>query len=227
MKKLCKVLDCGRPHASLGYCGKHRYRFVKYGDPLFTSRNMDDTGKPCTHGICDKPIISKGLCQTHYQYKVRYGDPQLAPTKIKYIGCQVPNCVREHSAKGFCSLHYRRVLLYGDPLTVLTTLRGEATAKVDSQGYVQIPYKKDHPNARSNGYIAEHTLVMSEHLGRALLAHENVHHINGVRDDNRPENLELWSKSQPAGQRVDDKVAWAIELLQTYRPELLVNPTRE
>jgi hypothetical protein len=45
--------------------------------------------------------------------------------------------------------------------------------------------------------------------------------MNGVRDDNRPENLELWSKSQPAGQRVADKVSWALEILKLYAPERL------
>ncbi|WP_399552356.1 HNH endonuclease [uncultured Microbacterium sp.] len=57
---------------------------------------------------------------------------------------------------------------------------------------------------------------MESMIGRPLTRTETVHHINGVRTDNRPENLELWSTSHPYGQRVSDKVAWAREILEKY-----------
>lgn len=53
-------------------------------------------------------------------------------------------------------------------------------------------------------------------LGRPLMKGENVHHKDGDRTNNEPSNLELWSVAQVPGQRVTDKVAWAIELLKRY-----------
>lgn len=73
-------------------------------------------------------------------------------------------------------------------------------------------------------YKPEHRIVMEEALGRPLADHENVHHINGDRADNRLENLELWSTSQPSGQRIEDKVAWAKELLAQYESSALNEP---
>jgi hypothetical protein len=61
---------------------------------------------------------------------------------------------------------------------------------------------------------------MEKRLGRYLLPGENVHHINGVRHDNRQGNLELWLVSQPHGQRVIDLFAWAQEIISTYAEEI-------
>ena len=67
--------------------------------------------------------------------------------------------------------------------------------------------------------IGEHRLVMELMLGRRLRDDENVHHLNGDKLDNEPSNLELWDRRQPPGQRVVDKVRWALKLIADY-PEI-------
>ena len=91
--------------------------------------------------------------------------------------------------------------------------------QINAAGYALVYVGRDYPNASKTGHMLEHRKVMAEHLGRPLFATENVHHLNGVKDDNRPENLELWTRSQPQGQRVEDKLAWAREFLALYETE--------
>ena len=92
----------------------------------------------------------------------------------------------------------------------------------DKWGYIQI-WMPEHPNSKGGGYIHEHRLVMSEKIGRPLVKGENVHHIDGARDNNEPKNLELWTTSQPSGQRVEDKIEWAINFLRGHGYETIKN----
>ncbi|MFZ0178686.1 MAG: HNH endonuclease [Candidatus Dormiibacterota bacterium] len=81
---------------------------------------------------------------------------------------------------------------------------------VNKDGYVSI--------RTATRYRPEHHVVMEAMIGRLLREGENVHHKNGVKADNRPENLELWAVVQPAGQRALDLLLWADEIQARYGP---------
>jgi hypothetical protein len=97
------------------------------------------------------------------------------------------------------------------PSADLFRLAHRKSGHLDKNGYRRI--------GRDNKVHLEHRYVMAAHLGRKLLPGENVHHLNGDRLDNRLENLELWVRRQPPGQRVVDMLAWARKIIKQYEGE--------
>lgn len=118
--------------------------------------------------------------------------------------CAVCDAEIKGRGKQFCSRECRASAVMGHAL-------GNGDGHLDKNGYRVI---------RVDGVeVMEHRVVLAQKIGRPLTDDETAHHINGIRNDNRPENLELWSSRHGKGQRVVDKVAWAIELIQEY-PEV-------
>lgn len=127
-------------------------------------------------------------------------------------GCNTVAVTLEADSYGaLCAKHYQRWRNHGDPLYVAIADRG--TGHVTPEGYRRISV--------NGSTILEHRHVMAEHIDRDLLPDETVHHGPGGKLDNRIENLELWSGRHPRGQRVEDLVDFAVEILALYAPERL------
>lgn len=93
---------------------------------------------------------------------------------------------------------------------------------VKGGSYLVVHLERTHPfrcMARKGGSVMQHRLVMAEFLGRPLRRDEFVHHKNGIGTDNRIENLELWTRSHPDGQRVEDVFEWCVEFIERYAKE--------
>lgn len=145
-----------------------------------------------------------------------------------------PDCRRKNQSTVAAAWYVRKSHENPDFRAALTKRqrqrRGHKACDIEGCGEIRQPrgnYCVAHGNRTRGGYvvhkaggvrIVQHRAVMERMLGRTLQPFESVHHKNGRRDDNRPSNLELWTRPQPSGQRPEDLVAWVIE---NYR-ELVV-----
>lgn len=177
----------------------------------------------CIIEDCIEQKYAHNLCKKHNQRRYKTGSTDLGPripwNKGSNEVCVMEDCTNKHLAKGFCSKHYRAFKAWLDKDRSVE-YRSQQKPSKDKNGYVLL-YMPDHPNASVNGQYSQHRLIMEQKLGRHLVKGENVHHKNGIRNDNRPENLEVWNTVQPRGQRIEDKVEYAMEILKLYAPHLL------
>jgi hypothetical protein len=185
-------------------------RWYTHGDPLIHLRSRPGEPLLCAVEGCGQPTIGRGWCKLHYNRWVKHGDVAAdVPHRNRPKVCGVEGCLKPYKASGYCQMHLQRLRRHGD------LGRGRPHRSVHPSGYVLLFVGREAPGNRA-GYIFEHRVVMEGLIGRPLLRHENVHHVNGDRADNRPQNLELWSSTQPSGQRVVDKVRWAREIIALY-----------
>lgn len=213
--RTCEVDCCNEVHEGHGFCRSHYKKFRRYGSPIgpFPAKGY----QICKVDYCSQRVEAHLYCVKHLRQVQIHG--QVTDGVRKKKTCKADDCDKQAKALGLCNRHRRWLEKTGDYNTPISRQGVGYGTGNDGSEYQWVKIEDDpyYPNE----WIQEHRLVMAHQVGRRLEKFENVHHINGEKKDNRLGNLELWTTSQPSGQRVTDKIAWAIELLERYAPERL------
>ena len=218
---ICMVQNCEQKSRAQGDCSLHYQRMRRNGDALAALKVVPRlNGEMCSAPDCGRLSAKRSLCLKHYHRLRRKGVFETGrPDRLanfSQVNCSVDGCAKNAMALHLCQNHYAKLKKHGSP-TGGTVQDGRSKEwHIRKGGYV-IKFDRENPHGnRTTGIVMQHRQVMGEAIGRPLDRTENVHHKNGDRADNRLENLELWVRSQPAGQRVSDQVKWAREILEKY-----------
>ncbi len=169
-------------------------------------------------------------CRDCGEVKSVHDFPQQREGEKIYFKPDCRECSKKYNKKWNTSQGFECALLCGTKVTNPTYFCSDCNGRYwrsyggefpTSHGYTMLSGKWGHPNANSKGRVLEHIMVYADHHNRRVETEngENIHHKNGDKQDNRIENLEMWVTKQPKGQRPEDLVEWAVEIMNKYATE--------
>lgn len=232
----CKQLSMTKPPKNCLHCGKvitskdakkycgHTCAAAHYHEskPTTTPRNAANAGKLLNSDNSHYSLDEQGQWWYKSGGPKEHGRTRAYINTCKRCGGQFLASLYHHKRTDYCSHSCASLQSCEDDPTRFKGVKNvhwRGGRFISDDGYVMVMAPEVAQRiapGTSRVYVPEHRLIMEAKLGRPLLPQENVHHVNGIRTDNRIENLELWTKGQPAGHRVEDLLKYAHWILDTY-----------